>query len=185
MLNVIGSEWNRAEIIRNDPSASTVTTINVGMLGNDNLAGLNPYGSLMEAYGDTRAATLAPDPLMPAAAGVSWITKTGEQSYDMSAEVIDLIEDENEFPPYANQVDVTLPPIYVGNSESAPGGLLLDKGLTGTTGRPISLSGGLLPLGYLVFNADMVNESAVAILRVHLTRGEYKGVAAVPMGDFS
>jgi len=179
-LDRTGGEWNRAELIRNDVGAATTTTINVGMLGDDNLAAA--YGSLIEAYGDTRVATLSPDPLLPVVASQSWITRTGEASAAMTLEVVDLIEDENERPPYANQNDVTLPPTYVGNSEShVPLGMLMDRAVTGSTGRAVNLDGGLVPLGLLAIN---VAGTELYTIRVHVTRGDYKGVAAKVMGDF-
>lgn len=183
VLDDTGVEWNMAEIVRNDHAAASTTTFYVGMLGDDDLPNL--YGSLMNAYGDTTRPTIAPDPLTPGAASESWITRTGPASGEMTERVINLVEDENDNPPYANQNDVTLPQTYVGNGESAPGGLLMDVGVTGSTGRAVTLDGGLLPLGYLVFNADMANEALVGTLRVHCTRGEYKGVAALSMGKFA
>jgi len=180
ILDVTGAEWNYADIETNDAGAATTTRISVGMLGDDNLAG--GYGSLMEASGDTRSATLSPDPLTPGQASLSWITSTGPASDEMTGQVIELIEGENDQPPYANQADTTLAPTYVGNSQSAPRGVLVDRGVTGATGRPISLDGGLIPLGLL---AVEVANSAGFYIRVHCTRGEYKGVAALPMGDFS
>lgn len=182
-LDRTGGEWNMAELIFHDSGAATTSMYLVGMLGDDDAA--LSYGSLMDAYGDTRPATLSPDPLMPAVAQTSWITKTGEESAEMSEDVINLIEDENDRPPYANQADTGLAPTYVGNGQSAPGGLLLDRSVTGTTGRSVTLNGGMIPLGYLIFNADMDNDQNVATLRVHCTRGSYKGVAALPMGDFN
>jgi hypothetical protein len=182
-LDTTGSEWTRARLNYNDAGAATVSALYVGMLGDDDVVG--QYGSLMHAYGVLRSPTLAPDPLTPVFASGSWITKTGEESSDMSTATIDIIEDANDNPPYANQTDTALPPTYVGNAQSAPAGLLMDMGFTGTTGRPVTLDGGLVPLGYIVVNADMANELDVATLRVHCTRGTYKGVAALSMGDFS
>ena len=179
-LDDTGSEWNMADIEVNDPAAATTTRVRVGMLGDDNLA--NQYGSLMEAWGDTRSATLAPDPLTPGQASLSWITSTGAASDEMTGQVIELIEGENDFPPYANETDPANPPTYVGNSQSAPLGMLVDMGTSGSTGRPLALDGGLFPLGYLVVATTAVSYT----LRVHCTRGRYKGaVAALPMGDFS
>ncbi len=175
-LSGTGAEWNRAEIVRNDLGAATTTTINVGMLGADNL----PYGSLMNAMGDTRVATMAPDPLMPGDVSSSWITRAGEASAAMTNVIIELIEEENDLPPYANQTDTTLPPIYVGGDQSAPRGVLLDKSVSGSTGRSVSLNGGLIPLGLLAIRTDSTEFS----LRVHVTRGTYKGVAAKSMGSF-
>ncbi len=176
-LDDTGSEWNRAELIVNDVGAATTSTINVGMLGDDAL----PYGSLMHQYGVTRTATFSPDPVQPVFASGAWITHTGEESEAMSEDVVQLIEDENDFPPYANQSDETLPPTYVGNGHSAPRGILLDQGTTGSTGRPINLNGGLVPLGLLAIDTNAV---AGFTLRVHMTRGTYKGVAAKSMGSF-
>lgn len=173
-------EWNYADIVVNDYGAGTTSTHQVGMLGADDVA--NNYVSLIEAYGDTRLATLAPDPLLPTTASGSWIMFTGEQAAEMTSDVMDLVEDENDNPPYANQNNVTLPATYVGNSQCAESGLLVDQSHVGTTGRPVVLSGGLFPLGYLAIN----NAGGGYTLRVHCTRGDYKGaVAALPMGDFN
>ncbi len=182
-LDRTGGEWNNAELIFHDSGVATTSMYHVGMLGDDNAA--TSYGSLMDAYGDTRPATLSPDPLMPNVAQTSWITKTGEESAEMSEDVINLIEDENDRPPYANQNDIALPPTYVGNGQSAKVGLLLDMSVTGTNGRPVTLSGGFLPLGYLIFRANMADQAQVAQIRIHCTRGDYKGVAAAKMGDFN
>ena len=160
----------------NDHAAATSSTINVGMLGANNL----PYGSLMDAYGDTRPATLSPDPMMPDDASGSWITRTGEESGEMAEKVINLLEAENDTPPYANVVDPALDPSYVGNSQSAPRGVLLDASVAGTTGRSVNLNGGLVPLGLLAISSA----GGPYKLRVHMTRGDYKGVAAKPMGSF-
>ena len=177
-LDVTGAEWNRAEIVVNDYAAATTTTHQIGMLGADNLVA--NYGSLMNAYGDTRAATLSPDPMMPADASGAWITRTGEQAAEMTGDVINLLESENDTPPYANIVDPLLPPSYVGNDQSAPRGVLVDMSVAGSTGRSVNLNGGLIPLGLLA----IATAGTAFTLRVHVTRGDYKGVAAKSMGSF-
>lgn len=182
-LDSTNREWVRSRLEYNDPAAATTSFVYVGMLGADALG--SQYGSLMYQYGSIRGATIAPDPMTPLIASGAWITRTGEESQEMSEAVINYIEDDNDNPPYANQPDQLLPPTYVGNDQSAPGGLLLDKSVTGTTGRSVSLNGGMLPLGLMIFRVDMANIEDVGILRVHCTRGSYKGVAALPMGDFS
>lgn len=178
-LDQTGSEWNRAELIINDfdPAVDT-STLDVGMLGDDNGT---LYGGLINAWGETRAVTLSPDPVISDQAHLSWITRTGEASEAMTSDVIELIDTENDVPPYANQADSTLPPTYVGNGQSAPRGVLVDSSVAGTTGRSVSLSGGLVPLGLLAFETV----GGPFTLRVHMTRGEYKGVAAMTMGSFS
>lgn len=182
-LDVTGSEWNMADIAISDldPTGGVTTTsvLPVGMLGDDNGS---LYGSLINAWGETRAQTLSPDPLISNQAHLSWITRTGDGLAEHTSDVITLIDTENDIPPYANQADTTLPPTYVGNGQSAPGGMMVDTTTTGSTGRPVSMDGGLFPLGYLVIHN--AGEDAYT-LRVHCTRGSYKGVAALPMGDFS
>lgn len=181
-LDVTGSEWNRATLVVNDDAAATTTNYEVGMLGGDDLA--NHYASLMEAYGDTRQATLSPDPMMPADASASWITKTGEAAAEMTGDVIDVLEAEGDLPPYANQTDPTLAPTYVGNSQSATSGMLVDTSVAGTTGRSVTLNGGLIPLGLLA--VAVATSADDYVIRVHCTPGMYKGsVAALPMGDFN
>jgi hypothetical protein len=180
-LDQTGSEWDRADIVYNDLAAATTTTLRPGMLGANDLAA--GYGSLMEAYGHTRVATLSPDPMLPGQASGSWITRTGEASADMTQDVVDVIEAENDTPPYANQTDPALNPTYVGNSQSAPNGMLVDMSVAGTTGRSVTLNGGLIPLGLLAISQA---GGASYTLRVHCTPGKYKGaVAALPMGDFN
>lgn len=181
LIDITGSEWDHATIEVNDVLTATTTRHFIGMLGDDNLAG--NYASLLAAYGQTRGATLAPDPMTPADIEDSWILRTGEASGDMTEDVIDDVVEFNNNPPYANQTDPGLPPTYPGNGQSAPMGYVADYGTVGSTGRPLMLDGGLFPLGLIsVSTAGTGNWR----MRVHCTRGNYKGaVAALPMGDFS
>jgi hypothetical protein len=181
-IDQTGSEWNMADIAIHDldptGAVTTTTVLPVGMLG-DNNGSL--YGGLITAWGETRSQTLAPDPLIFQDADLSWITRTGQASAEMTSDVIELIDTENDLPPYANQPDTTLAPTYIGNGESASHGMMADMGLSGVTGRPLALDGGLFPLGYIVVQST----DADYTLRIHCTRGEYKGVAALSMGSFS
>ncbi len=181
-LDQTGSEWNRADLVIHDVDplgdATTTSVLPVGMLGDDSGS---IYGSLINAWGETRRATLAPDPLISDQAHLSWITRTGEASAAMTSDVITLVDTENDIPPYANQTDIAQPPTYVGNGESAERGVLVDTSVTGTTGRSVSLSGGLIPLGLLAVKTT----GSAFTLRIHMTRVTYKGVAAMTMGSFS
>ena len=178
----VGSNWESSSLFYNNVGAATTAEIFVGMLG----AVTASYGGLIQTWGNTRAGTIAPDPNMPGAASDSWIIRTGEESGEMAQDVMNEIEGDNDFPPYANVTDPADTPIYVGGELSCPGGVLVDTTLLGTTGRPNSMSGGLIPLGLLRVNPEWADASAgqARILRIHLTRGKYKGVAALPMGDF-
>ena len=168
-------------MIYNDAGAATTSDVNIGMLGDHDLG--SDYGGAIQAWGDTRAGTMSPDPNIPGSLSTSWISRTGEESSDMAVE--DLIEAENDQPPYANQTDPALTGIYVGGSETAPGGVNHDSALVGTTGRAVGLSGGLFPLGLLAVVLAGAPSEIPRFLRVHVTRGKYKGIGALPIGDFS
>lgn len=184
-LNRTGSEWNISDFEYNDAGAATTSTLNPGMLGANNL-GAN-YGGLIQTYGDTRAGTMAPDPNIPDTVSSSWIMRTGEESSEMVTDVLNDIEGENDLPPYANITDPAVSPIYVGGANSAPGGVLHDATTLGTTGRPIAMAGGLFPCGLMKVVPSWTDSSPGQnrILRVYLTRGTYKGLAAKQMGDFN
>ncbi len=180
-LSAKGAEWNRADIVVNDVSAATTFDVAVGMLGEENPPS---YGALIQAWGDTRAGTVAPDPNQPGQLSISWISRTGAESSDMSVDVLNLIEEENDNPPYANETDAALAPVYVGGSESAVGGVSHDSALVGTTGRAVGLSGGLFPLGLIGVVLGGNTSEIPRILRIHVSRGKYKGVSALKIGDF-
>lgn len=178
-----GSDWARPRVTVADQAAATTDVVAIGMLGNDDL--VNGYASCFDALGDLRGATLAPDPMVSVQASESWVVRTGEAIGEHTLDVINLIEEDNDDPPYANQTNPALPSTYVGNGQSAPGGILVDTGVTGTTGRAISLNGGLIPLGLLAVEIVSGASPVSGRVRIHLTRGDYKGVAALKMGDFN
>lgn len=183
LLITTGSNWEASSLQVNDAGAATTSQVFVGMLGPVTAS----YGALCQTWGNTRAGTVAPQPLIPGLASDSWITKTGEESSEMAEDVLNVIEDDNDFPPYANEEDHTLTPIYVGGELTAPGGVMVDTTVLGTTGRPSSMNGGLIPLGQLKVYPSWVDESPgpSRILRIHCTRGTYHGLAAMKMGDFN
>ncbi len=183
-LSTAGSEWDHADLFYNDVGAATVSEVAVGMLGPNDLA--NDYGALIQTWGDTRAGTVAPDPNVPGALSGSWIMRTGEESGDMSQDVLGKLETENDIPPYANETNPANTPIYVGGELSVPGGVLHGSTVTGTTGRASSVVGGLFPCGLLYFSiAGTPPASGIFHVRIALSRGKYKGVAALSMGDFN
>ncbi len=183
-FSVAGSEWDHADLFYHDVGAATVSEVAIGMLGANDLA--NDYGALIQTWGDTRAGTVAPDPNVPGALSSSWMMRTGQESGDMSQDVLGKLETENDIPPYANEVDPANAPIYVGGSESVSGGVLHGSTVTGTTGRASSITGGLFPCGLLYLGIGGVTPPAgIFHVRVVLSRGKYKGVAALSMGDFN
>lgn len=178
------AEWNYADIVYHDPAApGTSNQLSIQMLGENDL--VNGRAACIDTWGEVRLRTMNPDPLNPQDASTSWAVWTGENSADQTSQIIDLVEDENDSPPYGNQPDVTQPAILIG-ANSLPGGVLVDSGLVGTTGRSVSLDGGLIPCGLLKVEVGGTDSPFIhSTLRVHVTRGTYKGVAALKMGDFS
>ena len=97
------------------------------------------------------------------------------------------------FIPYAGWALLAVDMWHVGkwigdktNPFTVAGGVFSDRSVTGTTGRAVSLNGGLFPLGLIRLELAGASVGEVApLFRIHMTRGEYKGVAALKCGDFS
>jgi hypothetical protein len=176
---ITGGEWNRADIVFYD-AANAVHTMPIGMLGADNTP---TYGGVIEAWGDTRTGVMTPDPLLPDAFSESWIGHTGPAAEALEEPVQVLIADENDFPPYQFEADPTQDPKYTGAS-IATDGVPHSVQLVNSVNQNTHISGGLFPLGFIVFKYFGLETSQMKLI-VHVSRGEYKGVAALPLGDFS
>lgn len=178
---ISGGEWNRAEIVYYD-AANVAREMQIGMLGDDNTPN---YGGAIEAWGDVRPGVLTPDPLMYDDYSVSWIGHLGPAAEDLEQPVEDLIQDENDHPPYLFEEDPANDPKYVGASTVASDGVPHSLSLINTINENIFVNGGLFPLGMFVIKAPPSAQSSGEFkCIVSLTRGEYKGVAALKMGDF-
>lgn len=178
---ISGGEWNRAEIVYYD-AANVAQEMQIGMLGDDNTP---DYGGAIEAWGDVRAGILTPDPLIYDDYSTSWIGHLGPAAEDLEQPVEDLIQDENDLPPYLYESDPTNDPKYVGASTVGSDGVPHSYSLINTINENIHVPGGLFPLGMFVVKAPpTVDSSGVFRMIVSVTRGAYKGVAALKMGDF-
>jgi len=177
--SITGGEWNRADIVYYD-AANAVHTMPIGMLGADNTP---TYGGVIEAWGDTRTGVMTPDPLLPDAFSESWIGHTGPAAEALEEPVQVLIADENDFPPYQFEADPTQDPKYTGAS-IATDGVPHSVQLVNSVNQNTHISGGLFPLGFIVLKYFGLETSQMKLI-VHVTRGQYKGVAALPLGDFS
>ncbi len=177
--DITGGEWNRADIVYYD-AANAVHTMPIGMLGADNTP---TYGGVIEAWGDTRTGVMTPDPLLPDSFSESWIGHTGPAAEALEEPVEVLIADENDFPPYQFEADPTLDPKYTGAS-IATDGVPHSVQLVNSIDQNTHVSGGLFPLGYIVLKYFGAAAGDMKLI-VHCTRGKYKGVAALPLGDFN
>ncbi len=179
---ISGGEWNRAEIVYYDAS-NTAREMQIGMLGDDNTPN---YGGAIEAWGDVRAGILTPDPLIYDDYSVSWIGHLGPAAEDLEQPVEDLIQDENDLPPYLFEADPANDPKYVGASTVASDGVPHSLSLVNTINEDIHVSGGLFPLGMFVVKVPASTASSGEFnMMMSVTRGAYKGVAALKMGDFN
>lgn len=136
---------------------------------------------LVEAYEKSRATVQTDDPNVPAGVGQSFfslLTDSGSQE----PELADIIILENDQPPY--DLDN-----YPGGSVNAANPIETDFAVA-TVGSPTGLMQpfvaqcGLIRLNNLAFNAAGESVTAPTIfMRVNVMAGNYKGIAAVPMGQ--
>ncbi len=140
--------------------------------------------SLVQAYEDSRATVQSPMPNVPAGMSTSFfnlLTDSGSQE----PELADVIEDENDEPPYdldeypggATNANVPTPVGYAAISSAEVdgkiGGFVAPCGLLEIELRGYDASGSPVATG------DMPQID----LLLHVAPGMYKGVAAIPMGQ--
>ncbi len=140
--------------------------------------------SLVKAYEESRSTVQSPMPNVPAGMSGSFfnlLTDSGSQE----PELADVIEDENDTPPY--DLDE-----YPGSDTNAPVPVTVGYGaisaqeVDGRIGAFIAPCG-LLEIeikGYDVAGTEIATADMPTIgLLLHVAPGMYKGVAAVPMGQ--
>jgi len=185
-----GREWRYSVYVSPTSGGSAAAEENAAhMLGDDSAApngymGVTGSHAIIQMYGDTRVTVGAKEPQLPDDSSSSWATElldTGETQPD----IIDLLENKNDSPPYAHATDAQGGdnPIYVGGSESGVDGHRLNRMraiATETTFAP----GGEIPLGLIRVQTSLVDGQG-AVLTVNLAPGVYKGIAAMPMGKVS
>ncbi len=140
--------------------------------------------SLVVAYQDSRATVQQVDPNVPPGMSTSFfnlLTDSGSQE----PELADVIEDENDQPPYDYDE-------YPGNATNAPTAMTVGYGAISSAevdGRigPFVAPCGLLEIEIKGYNANgqaiLVDDMPAIDLLLHVAPGTYKGVAAIPMGQ--
>ncbi len=174
---VRAGEWVMSEYVQPQHTVNTGTgeplaadEYTAHMLG-DNIAGsgspdLIKSVGIIQGYADTRARVQA-EPNVPADMSTSWMTLLTDDG-SQEPELAQLIEDQNDLPPYdeteyvggGNNFNTGVPQAILNTSSS----LLVDKDL-----------GFKVPLGLLKILSD---GSANINLTIHLTPGSYKGLMA-------
>jgi len=140
--------------------------------------------SLTQAYQESRATVQGPMPNVPAGMSTSFfnlLTDSGSQE----PELADVIEDENDMPPYDKDN-------YPGGAANAPVPTVVGYGAISSAEVDGRIGGfvapcGLLEIGlkgYTVAGTEVPVENMPAIdILLHVAPGSYKGVAAIPMGQ--
>lgn len=138
---------------------------------------------LILGYQDSRATVQAEDPDLPAEYSNNMYATIATDENLVADEVAQNMEDENDEPPY-DQDD------YPGNDTNSDVPWLQDIGVASTTVPLGVVPGFVAQCGLVVFSldgratADGSAESApTTLVSVHLVPGNYKGVAALPMGQ--
>ena len=135
--------------------------------------------SLVKAYEESRATVQPIDPSVPAGMSTSFfnlLTDSGSQE----PELADLIEDDNDQPPY----DQANYPQGGGNNIYP----IIVDGAAASNEQPIGRIGSFIaPCGLIQLSANIVtniNDEAQTIgVIVHVAPGDYKGTMSVPMGQ--
>ena len=140
--------------------------------------------SLVLAYQESRATVQPIDPNVPAGMSTSFfnlLTDSGSQE----PELADVIEDENDQPPYDTDE-------YVGGGINGPTAMPVQYGAISSSEVDGRIGPFLAPCGLIEIDIKGYDNTGVlwptaqmpvVDLLLHVAPGTYKGVAAVPMGQ--
>ena len=138
---------------------------------------------LILGYQQSRATVQPEDPELPAEYSTNMYALMGQDVDAVADEVAQNMEDQNDEPPY-DQDD------YPGNDTNADAAWLQEFGVAAPGSPMATLPGFIAQCGLIRFNlvAHAVADGAVttgvtSLVQVHLVPGNYKGVAALPMGQ--
>lgn len=152
------------------------------LIGDDSASGSRI--SLLNAYQESRATVQPLAPNVPAGMSTSFfnlLTDSGSQE----PELADVIEDENDAPPYSTSN-------YTGGAINSPRGFKVQYGAISAAEVDGRVGGFVAPCGlveieikgYTTTGVEVTfDEMPVIDLLLHVAPGMYKGVAAIPMGQ--
>jgi hypothetical protein len=180
-------EWNSADYVmpQHDVDPATglplaATQLTASLVGDDGAT----TRSLVKAYQLSRATVSADQPNVPAGMSDSFfnlLTDSGSQE----PELAEVIEGENDNPPYALDD-------YPGADVSCPGPITIGYSAISASEVDGRLAGFVAPCGLLKVvikgydatgaEVDKANLPAIDML-LHVSPGTYRGIAAIPMGQ--
>ena len=174
-------EWNMSTLVLPehdvDPATGVVLPADefeVHMMGADNggpLPGNLASGGIIKMYQDTRARQQQ-EPLVPADMSVSWGTQLTD-SGSQDPELADIIDAENDLPPYDNDD-------YVGGDGNFNQGVIQSSLIVSTSILSDKDIGFKVPLGLIKVTSSTSGDGSGNgfLLTIHLTPGHYKGLMA-------
>jgi len=193
-VDIRAGEWDYATYVMPQHEVDPATgepldadEFTVNLIGIDTtLAGPPVTGtrSLVKAYQESRATVQPEDPNIPAGLGTSFfnlLTDSGSQE----PELADVIEDENNEPPYDADE-------YVGADVNGVNPLIVGFAATSAAEVDGRVNGFVAPcgllhielIGYDAAGAILADSDMPAVdLILHVAPGMYKGTASVPMGQ--
>jgi len=171
-------EWDYSKFLyEND--ANTVFEPYMHLIGGD--VSTSDVGAIL-AYQESRATVQTQDPDLPAEYSNNLYALMAADENMVADEVAENMEDENDEPPY-DQDD------YPGSDTNSDSPWVQDFAMASTTVSVGVVPGFVAQCGLVKFNLsarDPAGSSATApstVVAVHLVPGNYKGVAALPMGQ--
>lgn len=186
-VDYLPGEWNLSTYVMPQHEVDPATGLplaaeefTVNLIGDDTPG----TRSLLKAYQESRSTVQAPSPNVPAGMSGSFfnlLTDSGSQE----PELADVIEDENDFPPY-DMDDYPGGDTNAENPVSVAYAAISAQEVDGRVG-PFIAPCGILEIdiqGYDVAGSPIATEQMPIIdILLHVAPGMYKGVAAVPMGQ--
>jgi hypothetical protein len=185
--DVIGGEWNISTYVMPQHEVDTATGEPLAAVElTPTLIGIDTTTkrSLVKAYQQSRATVQPLDPNVPVAMSSSFfnlLTDSGSQE----PELADVIEDENDQPPYDTDE-------YVGGGINGPTAMPVQYGAISSSEVDGRIGPFLAPCGLIEIDIKGYDNTGVlwptaqmpvVDLLLHVAPGTYKGVAAVPMGQ--
>ena len=172
-------EWDYSRLVF-EPDSDVIEEWYMHLIGDD-IA--NTDKGLILGYQQSRATVQAEDPELPAEFSTNMYAELGTTVDDVADEVAQNMEDENDEPPY-DQDD------YPGSDTNSDAPWLQEFAFASTSVPLGVVPGFVAQCGLVKFDleahsmADGSTTTAPAtMIQVHLVPGNYKGVAALPMGQ--
>lgn len=161
------ADWEYSQLtIPNDPAGGTTTSYYIHAVGPDGAS-----KGMVAGYAASRSRPHTTDPNVPTING--WMTELFDDGEQLD-ELKDIIEGDNNRPPYAVGSESTATDFYPGGSTEFPGLQVHDSAIVSATtvGGKTKIPGVAPMCGLLKFNNTT---GGTATIQIHLMPGNHKG----------